>query len=148
MGSGARRRQRCTPPRDAVVRVKFTAAEKTALADAADRTALALAAYIGRAAMDAAEHRAAPVDNIDREILLELIRARNLVGRAGGNLNQAVARLHATGQPGPDLAPAAAYLTRVTAHVDDAALAVSRKLKASRRRTRAADVKGGPAPEG
>ena len=83
--------------------------------------------------MDAAEHRAAPVDSIHRELLAELIRTGNLVRRAGTNLNQAVARLHSTGQPGPDLAPAADWIARVAAHVDDASLAVSRKLT---RRTR------------
>jgi hypothetical protein len=50
------------------------------------------------------------------------------VGRAGVNLNQAVAKLNATGQPGPDLAPAAAYCVRVIAHVDQAALLVLRRL--------------------
>ena len=132
MSSGARR-PRCTPRRDVIVRVKFTAAEKTALEQAADRAGLSLGAYIGQAAMDAAEHRAAPVDSIHRELLAELIRTGNLVRRAGTNLNQAVARLHSTGQPGPDLAPAADWIARVAAHVDDASLAVSRKLT---RRTR------------
>lgn len=133
MSSGARRRQRCTPPRDIVVRVKFTAAEKATLEQDADRRALSLGAFIAEAAMDAAEHRAAPVDSIDREVLGELIRIRGLLGHAGSNLNQAVARLHSTGQPGPDLAPAADWVARVAEHVDDASLAVSRRLT---RRTR------------
>jgi hypothetical protein len=133
MSSGARRRPRGTPPRDIVVRVKFTAAEKAALEQAADRTALSLGAYVGQVAMDAAEHRAAPVDSIDRELLLELMRIRGLLGQAGNNLNQAVAKLNSTGQPGPDLAPAADWVVRVARHVDEASLAVSRRL---RRRTR------------
>ena len=133
MSSGARRRQRCTPPRDIVVRVKFTAAEKATLDQAADRTALSLGAYVGQVAMDAAEHRAAPVDSIDRELLLELMRIRGLLGEAGNNLNQAVAKLNSTGQPGPDLAPVADWVVRVARHVDEASLAVSRRL---RRRTR------------
>jgi len=133
MSSGARRRQRGTPPRDIVVRVKFTAAEKVTLEQAADRTALSLGAYVGQVAMDAAEHRAAPVDSIDRELLLELMRIRGLLGQAGNNLNQAVAKLNSTGQPGPDLAPAADWVVRVARHVDEASLAVSRRL---RRRTR------------
>ena len=133
MSSGARRRQRGTPPRDIVVRVKFTAAEKAMLEQAADRTALSLGAYVGQVAMDAAEHRAAPVDSIDRELLLELMRIRGLLGQAGNNLNQAVAKLNSTGQPGPDLAPAADWVVRVARHVDEASLTVSRRL---RRRTR------------
>lgn len=133
MSSGARRRPRGTPRRDAIVRVKFTAAERTTLEQAADRVGLSLGAYVGQAAMDAAEHRAAPVDSIHRELLAELIRVGNLVRRAGTNLNQAVARLHSTGQPGPDLAPAADWIAQVAAHVDDASLTVSRELT---RRTR------------
>lgn len=129
MSSGARRRPRGTPPRDIVVRVKFTAAEKATLEQVADRTGLSLGAYVGQAAMDAAEHRAAPVDNIDRELLGELIRTRGLVGRAGTNLNQAVAKLHSTGQPSLDLAAAADWVVRVAKHVDDASLAVSRRLR-------------------
>ena len=132
MNSGARR-PRSTPRRDVIVRVKFTATEKATLDQAADRAGLSLGAYVGQAAMDAAEHRAAPVDSIDREFLLELIRASNLVRRAGTNLNQAVARLHSTGQPVQDLVPAADWIARVAVHVDDASLAVSRRM---RRRTR------------
>ena len=81
--SGARRRPRGTQSRDIVVRVKFTAAEKAALEQAADRTALSMGAYVGQVAMDAAEHRAAPVDSIDRELLLELMRTRGLLDQAG-----------------------------------------------------------------
>jgi hypothetical protein len=120
--SGARRRPRGKQPRDIVARVKFTAAEKATLDQAADRTALSLGAYIAEAAMDAAEHRAAPVDSIDRELLGELMRIRGL-------LDQAVAKLNSTGQPGPDLAPAADWVVRVAEHVDDASLAVSRRLR-------------------
>jgi len=133
MSSGARRRTRSTPPRDVVVRVKFTTAEKTTLDQAAAQAALSLGAYVGQAAMDAAEHRAAPVDTVLRELLLELMRLSGLVRRAGTNLNQAVARLNSTGQPGPDLAPAADRIARIAARVDDASLAVSRRM---RRRTR------------
>ena len=61
-------------------------------------------------------------------MLAELIRASGLVRRAGVNLNQAVARLNATGEPGPDLGPAAAYCTRVLRHVDEAAELIRRRL--------------------
>ena len=47
---------------------------------------------------------------------------------AGANLNQAVARLNATGEPGPDLGPSAAYCTRVLGHVDEAAELIRRRL--------------------
>jgi hypothetical protein len=136
VGSGGRR-PRCTPRRDVIVRVKFTAAEKATLDQAAARAALSLAAYLGQAGMDAAEHRAAPVTEIQREALAELIRAAELVRRAGVNLNQAVARLNATGQPGPDLGPAADYCARIVGRIDQAAERISRGLRSGRTRPRA-----------
>jgi hypothetical protein len=108
--------------------VKLSAAERATLAAAADRAGMALAAYLCEAAMDAAEHRAVPVPKVQREILAELLRVRGLVRRIGVNLNQAVARLNATGEPGPDLESAAAYCARVLGHVDQAAEQVRRRL--------------------
>jgi hypothetical protein len=78
--------------------------------------------------MDAAEHRAVPVPKMHREMLAELIRVRGLVRRADVNLNQAVAQLNATGQPGPDLEQAAAYCAQVLRHVDAAAEQIRRRL--------------------
>ena len=45
-----------------------------------------------------------------REALAELMAAAGLVRRIGTNLNQAVARLNATGQRGEDLLPCGAIL--------------------------------------
>jgi hypothetical protein len=111
------------------VTVRLSDAEFAAITTAANRAGLALAAWLSRAGMDAAEHRAAPVSEVQREALAELIRAAEMVRRAGVNLNQAVARLHSTGVPGPDLGPAAEYCRRVVRHVDQAAEAVSRRLR-------------------
>ncbi len=94
--------------------------------------------------MDAAEHRTAAADEVQWETLAELIRAAGLVRWAGVNLNQAVARLNATGQPVPDLGPAADYCMRVVGHIDQAATRISRGL---RRRTgpgRRSDWRPGP----
>jgi len=44
-----------------------------------------------------------------------------LVRRAGTNLNQAVARLNATGQRGADLVPSAEFCVRVIRRLDEAA---------------------------
>jgi hypothetical protein len=112
-----------------VVQVKFTEAEKIALQEAAARDGLALRAYLGRAGLDAAEHRAASVGAVQREALAELIRVAGLVRRAGVNLNQAVARLNATGEPGPDLEPSAAYCLRVVQRIDEVALLIRRSLR-------------------
>src|SRR5881275_2120656 len=47
--------------------------------------------------------------------------AAGLVRRVGTNLNQAVARLNATGQRGDDLLPAAQLCVRVIRRLDEAA---------------------------
>ncbi len=95
---------------------------------AAQRAGMALAAYLGEAGMDTAEHRAVPIPKMQRAILAELMRVAGLVSRAETSLNQAVARLNATGEPGPDLEPSAAYLTQVLGHVDQAAEVIRRRL--------------------
>jgi hypothetical protein len=128
-GSGGRRRPRSQRPREHVVKVMLSGPEKAALTAAADRAGMALSAWIGKASLEAAEHRALPVPALQREMLAELIRASGLVRRVGTNLNQAVARLNATGEPGPDLAPAAAFCMRTVRHVDDAALLIRRGLQ-------------------
>jgi hypothetical protein len=122
------RREHGEQRRDLTVTVRFSEAEKAAVDAAAGRAGLATSAYLGQAGLDAAENRAAPVSQSHRDLLAELIRASGLVRRAGANLNQAVARLNATGAAGPDLVPAAAYVTRVARHVDEAALRISRGL--------------------
>ena len=126
---GGGRRARGQVPRRHVVQVKFSEAEKTALEEAAARDGLALRAYLVQAALNVAEHRTAPVGSVQREALAELIRVAGLVRRVGVNLNQAVTRLNATGEPGPDLGPAAAYCMRVVQRVDEAALLIRRGLR-------------------
>jgi hypothetical protein len=124
----ARRRSRADEPRGHVLKVKQSAAEKAKVAAAAARAGLAPAAWAGQTLMDAAEFRAVPVPVMQREILAELMRVRGLVRRAGVNLNQAVARLNTTGQPGLDLQPSAVYCARVLGHVDQAAEVIRRRL--------------------
>jgi mobilization protein NikA len=125
---GGGRRPRGQERREHPVTVKLSAAEKATLSDAAERAGKALAAYLCEAGLDRAEHRAVPVPVMQREMLAELIRVRGLVRRIGVNLNQAVARLNATGEPGLDLGPSVAYCARVLGRVDEAAELVRRRL--------------------
>jgi hypothetical protein len=125
------RRARERAPRNHKITVRLSDAELAELAAAADRAGLAVAAYLGRAGLDAAEHRAVPVPAVQQEALRELIRASGQVRRAGTNLNQAVARLNTTGVPGPDLAPAAGYCLRVVRQIDEAAMTITRALRRS-----------------
>jgi uncharacterized protein (DUF1778 family) len=125
---GGGRRTRGNERREYPVTVKLSKTEKAILSAAAQRAGMALAAYVCEAAMDAAEHRAVPVPKVHREMLAELFRVADLVRRAGTNLNQAVARLNSTGEPGADLGPSAAYCIRVLEHVDRAAELIRRRL--------------------
>jgi hypothetical protein len=59
-----------------------------------------------------------PDDDRLRDVLAELIRAAELVRRIGINLNQAVARLNATGQTSGDLVPYAAESLRRAERLD------------------------------
>jgi len=64
-----------------------------------------------------------------RDALAELIRAAGLVRRIGNNLNQAVARLNATGQPSADLVPYAAESIRRAGRLDAIAEQVRNALR-------------------
>jgi uncharacterized protein (DUF1778 family) len=126
---GGGRRERGETPRPHSLRVRLSDVEKQALEEAAGRSGLALGAFVVQAGLNEAEHRAAPVGALQREAVGELIRAAGLVRRIGVNLNQAVTRLNATGEAGPDLAPAAAYCMRAVRRVDEAAQFVCRGLR-------------------
>jgi len=123
-----RYRTRGQERRDHRFELKLSAAERMVLASAANRVGLSLAAYLVRAGMDVAEHRAAPVGAVQREMLAELMRVAEMAGRLGAHLSQAVSRPSSDGGPGPDPGPSAAYCMRVVRHVDEAAELVRRRL--------------------
>lgn len=123
------RRQRGGPGyRSSRVTVRYSPDEMSALAAAAERAGLALAAYIAQASLDAAENRAVPVATQHRDLLAELLQLGVHVRRAGTHLARAAERLQASGVPGPELAPAAAYMAKVAQHIDDATLRARRRL--------------------
>lgn len=113
--------------------VKLSVAEKAAVAAAAGRRQLPVAAYIAETALAAADGRTVPVDDTERELLRELVRelvrVGNLLSFCHTQLAEAVERLEATGIPGPDLGPAAACCEQAGARADDVAIRVSRLLR-------------------
>lgn len=116
-GQGGRRpRQRARRP----YRVEFslTGQEFELLEAAAGRAGRARGAYTAEVALAAARGGPTAADAPLREILRELIRASGLVRRIGVNLNQAVAKLNATGQRSGDLVPYAAESLRRAEHLD------------------------------
>jgi hypothetical protein len=116
------------------VEFTLTGVEFAELEAAASRAGLARGAYAAEAALAAARGVAGGADAPLREALAELIRASGLVRRIGVNLNQAVARLNATGQRSGDLLPYAAESVRRAARLDEAAEEVRRALRQASRR--------------
>jgi hypothetical protein len=127
-GQGGRR------PRQGVrrsYRVEFslTGQEFELLGAAAGRAGRARGAYAAEAALAAARGGPVAADTPLREILRELIRASGLVRRMGVNLNQAVAKLNATGQRSGDLLPYAAESLRRAERLDAVAEQVRKALR-------------------
>lgn len=127
-GIAARRRSRQAVPRVRLVKFFLTDEELAELDDAARQARLARGAFAAEVTMAAARGRQAQVGTPLREVLVELISAAGLVRRIGTNLNQAVARLNATGQRGEDLLPTAQFCVRVIRRLDEAAEHVRRNV--------------------
>ena len=102
------RRPRQQAKRSRRVGFSLTGEEYALLEAAAGRAGRATAAYAAEAALTAAQGRSMEQDTLFHELLRELMRASGLVRRIGVNLNQAVAKLNATGQRSGDLVPYAA----------------------------------------
>jgi hypothetical protein len=125
---GARRsRQRVRRPH----RVEFalTGEEFDVLESAAGRAGLSRGAYAADAALAAARGTVTSTDTPLRDALAELIRASGLVRRIGVNLNQAVAKLNATGQRSGELIPYAAESIRRAERLDAAAEDLRKALR-------------------
>jgi hypothetical protein len=119
-GPAAGRRNRRPSKRCHRVEFSLDDVEFAALCEAAGRAGLSRGAYAARAAAGAAA--AGQGDRqLLREALAELVRCAGQVRKIGGNLNQAVAKLNATGQSDRGLVPYAAASIRIAGHLDDAA---------------------------
>ncbi len=124
-GQGGRRPRQASK-RPYRVEFSLTSEEFGWLEAAAERAGRARGAYAAEAALAAA--RGGPAGTPLPELLRELIRAAGLVRRIGVNLNQAVAKLNATGQRSGDLLPYAAESLRRAEHLDAVAEQVRKAL--------------------
>jgi hypothetical protein len=95
---------------------------------AAGRLGLARGAFAAQVVLAAVRGEAAPSVSPVREALVEVMSAAGLVRRAGTNLNQAVAKLNATGEAGAELVPAAAFCVRVIRRLDEVAEQLRRAI--------------------
>lgn len=111
--------------------VKFflTDEELEELSTAAGRAGLARGEFAAESTLAVARGSVRPDGSPLRDALIELMRAAGLARRIGVNLNQAVARLNATGHKGEDLAPVAQMCGRVVQRLDDAAEQVRRSIR-------------------
>jgi hypothetical protein len=129
--AAARRRCRQSSSRRRRVEFSLTDAEFAALCEAAAAAGLARGAYAARVAVGAALGQAdggAGGQQLLREALAQLSRCAIQVGRVGTNLNQAVAKLNATGTADPALVLYAAEAIRLAGNLDEAAARVRRAV--------------------
>ena len=124
-----RRRSREITGRVRSVRFGLTDEEYGELDTAAAQAGMAKGAYAAMATLAAARGLMNPADSPFRQALTELIRAAGLVRRIGVNLNQAVAKLNATGQCSADLLAYAAESKRRAERLDAAAENMRRRLR-------------------
>ena len=126
--TAGRRRSRQAASRPKVVQFSLTEEEFDEVSEAAARSGLARGAFAAEVTLAAVRGIQAKAGSPLREALVELMSAAGLVRRVGTNLNQAVARLNATGQRGDDLLPAAQFCVRVIRRLDGAAEQLRRSI--------------------
>lgn len=97
--------------------------------EAAGRAGLANGAYAAQVVLAAAGGDHSGPLSSQREALRELVRASGLARRIGINLNQAVARLNATGQRSGDLLPYARECLLRVERLDAAAEQVRKMIR-------------------
>jgi hypothetical protein len=89
---------------------------------------MAVSAWVGELAVDAAEHRAMPPGSLHREVMTELLHLRSQIVWVGNNVNQ-IARAISSGiVPGMDLQPVLARLAEVVGSIEEAAEKVRSRM--------------------
>jgi len=129
MSGRPRRRSRQQVKRSRTVRFDLSDEEFAQVGAAAEQAGLAKGAYAAEVVLAAARSGTAPGESPLREALGEFMRAAGLVRRIGVNLNQAVAKLNATGQRSGDLLPYAAESIRRARLLDQAAEEVRKRIR-------------------
>jgi hypothetical protein len=85
--------------------VRFTDGERAAVRAAAERAGMAMSAWVGELAVDAAEHRAMPPGWLHREVMTELVHLRSQIVWVGNNVNQIARAINSGIVPDKDLQP-------------------------------------------
>ena len=132
--SGSRGAQGSRRPRQQArrcYRVEFslTAGEFAALEEAAGRAGLARGAFAAQVVLAHVNGSGTGPEAPDREALRELVRAAGLAHKIGVLLNQAVAKMNATGQRPGELEQCARICLRRVANMDAAAEEVRKTIR-------------------
>jgi hypothetical protein len=136
-GGQGRRRARQPVPRTRTVEFTLNDQEYVLLVQGARQAGMARRAYAATVILDDAANSTTTSGQDPLElILIELMHAAGLVRRITTNLNQAIAKLTATGQPAGDLPRYAAESTRRADHIDAVADAVRKTLQRRSREPR------------
>jgi len=122
-----RHRDHRFPARGRRITVRLDDAEHAAIELAAGRAGLTPTGYVGAVALAAATGSVGPAPSEMREALAELVAARAQVRRFGGNVNQAVAALNATGEAPVWRGQAVELAGRAVRRVDEAAELLMRR---------------------
>ena len=129
-GGQGRRRARQPVPRTRTVEFTLNDQEHALLVEAARQAGMARRAYVATVILDGAANGTTTSGQDPLElILIELMHAAGLVRRITTNLNQAIAKLTATGQPAGELPRYAAESTRRADHIDAVADVVRKTLQ-------------------
>ncbi|MFE4634821.1 hypothetical protein ACFRJ1_15785 [Streptomyces sp. NPDC056773] len=96
------------------IKVSYSDAELTIVREAAGRDNQAVAAWVGSSALDVAAEKVVPVSADSRDVIAELIRARQQAAHIGNSIHQIARTLNAGG------AVTEAHLTAISAGAEQA----------------------------
>ena len=124
-----RRRARQSEAQPRVVQSSLANEEFQEVSRAPERSGLVRGAFAAEATLAMARDAEPRMSSLLREALVELMAAAGLVRGAGTNLNQAVAKLNATGQLPGELVPCAQVCMRRAEHLDAVAEQLRKTLR-------------------
>lgn len=125
---GGNRRSPGEHQRSKLMTVRFTDGDLATVRAAAERAGMAVSAWVGELAVDAAEHRAMPPGWLHREVMTELVHLRSQIVWVGNNVNQIARAVNSGIVPGMDLQPVLARLAEVVGSIEEAAEKVRRRM--------------------
>lgn len=114
--------------RSKLMTVRFTDSDLATVRAAAERAGMAVSAWVGELAVDAAEHRAMPPGWMHREVMAELVHLRSQIVWVGNNVNQIARAMNSGIVPGMDFQPVLARLAEVVGSIEEAAEKVRSRM--------------------